>query len=605
MYIEKEKITPREIKNLSLVFKLILVTIFIALFFMLWKIQIVGYDHYTSLAIRNIHKTIDIKAPRGLIVDRNHQVLVENQINFSLFLIRENMVNESKTLKFASMITGHTEDELLGRINKYKKYPKFYLIPLTRNLPLQKVIFIESRSEEYPEFKIDIEPTRACPHRDLAAHILGYVSEITTLELSQLKGEGYRLGDEIGKSGVEKQYEGFLKGTRGEQIVIKDNQGRIHEVIDEANPLIGGKVVLTIDLELQAFVKKLMGEHHGSIGIADLKSGSILALVNNPSYNPEFFAGPFNQQEWLKLVNDPAKPLHNKFIQGEYSPGSIYKIVISLAALQEKIITPSTRILCTGSTRIYDRNFHCWVAGGHGFMDLTNALKNSCNVFFYQTGKRLDVDRIAYFANALGLGQKTGIDLPNENAGLIPTRAWKEETLKQKWFPGETISIAIGQGMMNVTPAQMLLMISTVALRGQMPTLHLLSKISRQGKIIKEFHPSFKQVPIEQGYFERVVEGLFRVVNDGGTGRSAHLKGLDICGKTGTAQIIAKDNPKYRQLVKQKRFKPHSWFVSFAPKVNPEIAMVVFIEHGGDGGVVAAPMARKIYDHYFSGKKTK
>jgi len=603
MYIEKEKITPREIKNISLIFKLILVTTFIILFFVLWKIQIVEYDHYTSLAINNIYKTMYIKAPRGLIVDRNQKVLIENQINFSLFLIRENIQDQKKTIRFARLITGLTENELFKRIDKYKKFPKFYLIPLKKNLPLQKIIFIESRSEEYPEFKIDIEPTRACPHKELAAHILGYVSELTNEELTRLKKKGYRLGDEIGKSGIEKQYETFLKGIRGEQRVIKDNQGRVHEVMEKSTPLIGNKVILTIDLGLQKFVKKLMEKHRGTIGIVDLTSGGILASVNNPSYNPELFAGSFPKQDWIKLVNDPAKPLHNKFIQGEYSPGSIYKIVIALAALQEKVVTPSTRTLCTGSTRIYDRKFHCWVAAGHGFMDLSSAIKNSCNVFFYTVGKKLDVDRIAHYATALGLGQKTEIDLPNENSGLIPTKAWKQENLKQKWYPGETISIAIGQGMMNVTPAQMLLMISTVALRGQMPTLHLISKIKKQGKTIREFKSVFKQVPIEKQHFNLVIEGLSRVVNDGGTGRSAHLKDLEICGKTGTAQIIAKDNPKYKQLVKQRRFKPHSWFVSFAPKVDPKIAMVVFIENGGDGGVVAAPMARQIYQYIFPSKK--
>ena len=514
MYIEKEKITPREIKNISLIFKLILVTTFIILFFVLWKIQIIEYDHYTSLAINNIYKTIYIKAPRGLIVDRNQKVLIENQINFSLFLIRENIQDQKKTIRFARLITGLTENELFKRIDKYKKFPKFYLIPLKKNLPLQKIIFIESRSEEYPEFKIDIEPTRACPHKELAAHILGYVSELTNEELTRLKEKGYRLGDEIGKSGIEKQYETFLKGIRGEQRVIKDNQGRVHEMIDKSTPLIGNKVILTIDLGLQKFVKKLMEKHRGTIGIVDLTSGGILAIVNNPSYNPELFAGSFPKQDWLKLVNDPAKPLHNKFIQGEYSPGSIYKIVIALAALEEKVVIPSTRILCTGSTRIYDRDFHCWVADGHGFMDLSNAIKNSCNVFFYTAGKKLDVDRIAHYATALGLGQKIEIDLPNENSGLIPTRAWKQESLKQKWYPGETISIAIGQGLMNVTPAQMLLMISTVALRGQMPTLHLISKINKQGKTIREFKSAFKQVPIEKQHFNLVIEGLSRVVND-------------------------------------------------------------------------------------------
>lgn len=600
MYIDKDKISKHEIKRISVTINIFLIILFIVLFFAFWNIQILKNDYYKFLAIKNIHKNIEVKAPRGLILDRNNKILAENKINFSLFLIRENIKNKTDSIRFASTITKLDKKEIIKRINKYKNFPKFYMIPIKKNFPLDKVIYIESRSEELPEFKIEIEPSRAYPHKKNTSHVLGYTSEITTDELIKKKNKGYKLGDEIGRSGIEKEYEDFLKGTKGIKNVIKDNQGKIQEILNEKKPLIGNTIVLTIDIDLQKFVKKTLKNFNGTIGIVDLSTGEILALVSKPSFNPELFSGSFTKKEWLSLINDPDKPLHNKFMQGLYSPGSVFKIVISLAGLQEKILDTSTRVLCTGKEKIYDRFFNCWKKQGHGTMDIYNALKNSCNIFFYQLGKKLDIDVIAKYANLLNLGEKTLIDLPNENKGLIPTRAWKLNNSNQKWYPGETISISIGHGMLNVTPAQILLLISTVALRGEMPQLHLIKRIEKKGKVLMEFKPKFKQIPIDKKNFEIVIKGLFKVVNEGGTASSSKIDGLEICGKTGTSQIISKDNPNYKELVKQKKFKPHSWFASFAPRTNPKIAMVVFIENGGDAGVSAAPIAAKIYRKIFN-----
>ena len=596
MFIEKEKISRQEIKKLSVAINIMLIFIFILLLFVFWNIQVLKNSRYQSLANKNIYKDVELKAPRGLILDRNYKILSENKINFCLFLIRDNIEDIKKSVDFASYVTKIDKKEILRRVEKYKK-SQFYMIPLTRNLSLDKVIFIESRSDEFPEFKIDIEPTRAYPNKMIASHILGYISEITSGELAERKD--YKLGDYIGKSGIEKKYDTVLNGTKGFRTVVKDNQERIHEVIYEGEPTIGNTVILTIDIELQKYINKLMGNNKGTIGLVDLNTGGILAMVSKPNFNPEFFSKSFSKEEWLALTNDPDNPLHNKFIQGIYSPGSIFKIVISLTGLQEGIIDPSTKVTCWGSVKIYDRLFNCWKEQGHGTMNIYNAIKNSCNVYFYQLGKKLGVDQIARYAKLLGLGGKTKIDLPNEKNGLIPTKAWKLEKLNQMWFPGETISIAIGQGRLNVTPAQALLMTSIVALRGKVPQFHLIKKIEKNGKIIREFEPEFRTVPIKKGNFEILIEGLHKGVNDGGTGRAARVEGLEICGKTGTSQIITKENPDYKELVKQKRFTPHSWFVSFAPRNNPKIALVVFIENGGDAGKVAAPIAAKIYRKYF------
>lgn len=597
MYIEKRKVSQHEIKRISTFINIFLVVIFIVLLFAFWNVQILKNQYYTDRATNNIRKEIEIKAPRGLILDRKRRRLSENKINFNLFVTREFSRNMNRTVKTAAEITGMEPDEIRKTIDKYSGYPKSYAIPVRKDLPLSKVIFIESRSDELPEFEINIEPARAYPYKEMASHILGYISELTSEELGEKKE--YKLGDLIGKSGIEKIYERSLRGTNGVRTVVKDNLGKVREVLDEENPVIGGSVILTIDLELQRYIEDLFSEHKGAVGVVDLRTGGILAMVSKPNFNPEFFSGPLEREEWLKLINDPDKPLHNKFLQGLYLPGSVFKIVMALAALEEKAVDTSTISTCFGRVKIYDRYFHCWQRSGHGNMDIYDALKESCNVFFYRLGKKMDIDAIAKYARMLGLGSETQLDLPNEKKGLFPTKEWKLRELKQKWFPGETISVAIGGGMMNVTPAQILTMVGTVALRGRMPRIHIMDQIEKNGVVVETYKPEFKDVPIQKENFEIVIEGLYRVVNDGGTGRAAKIDGLDICGKTGTQLILSLENPNYKQLVKQKRFKPHSWFASFAPRNNPEIAMVVFVENGGDAGAIAAPMAKKIYKKIF------
>jgi penicillin-binding protein 2 len=601
MYIEKRRLLEEDIRKISIVARIIMVVLFLVLLFAFWIIQVLKSDYYTTLANRNITKDIEIKAPRGFILDRYYNRLSENKLKFTLFLVRENTPNLEKSIEVASSITGMKKKDLMAKIEKYENYPGAFMIPLEKGLSREDAIYIESHSDELPEFRIEIEPARAYPYQKIASHILGYISELTAEELEDKKNQGYKPGDIIGKSGIEKKYESALRGVKGIRTVTRDNLGHIREILEEKKPVIGKTVVLTINIELQEYVEELFKDYNGTVGIVELKTGDILAMVSKPNFNPEFFSGILETGEWLTLVNDPDRPLHNKFIQGLYSPGSTFKIVVALAGLQENIIDTSVISNCTGSVRIYDRTFQCWQGSGHGSLNVVGALKNSCNVFFYRLGKKLDIDVIAKYAGWLGLGDTTFIDLPNENQGLIPTEAWKLKTLGQKWFPGETISVAIGGGMVAITPIQSLQMISTVALRGESRRLHLLKRIEDNGTGVETFpqHNDLKPVPIDKKNFEIVIDGLYKVVNEGGTGAAARVPGLDICGKTGTQQIISKENPNYRQLVKQELFKPHSWFVSFAPKDNPEIAMVIFVEHGGDAGSVAAPMAAKIYKKIF------
>lgn len=516
-------------------------------------------------------------------------------------------------------------------LKKYRGFPKTRAIPLLKDLSVNTVIHIKSRPEKFKEFDIGVEPDRAYPLGKTASHIIGYVSEISENELKNIFYKDCVLGDIIGKSGIEKKYERFLKGKKGRRDVLKNNLGVIKKIISEKNPQIGNKVYLTIDVELQKFIESLFKKNNlkGTIGVVDLKTGGILSMVSTPGFNPQHFWSFYEKKSFqiikflslilslpdnfnkfkqtaliFNIINNFNKrmrenySLHNKFTQGRYSPGSTFKIVMALTGLEEGVINKYSKINCLGVTKIYNRPFHCWKQYGHGPVNLTEAITDSCNIYFYNLGKRININTIAKYAGMLGLGKKTGIDIPNEINGLVPTESFKFKN-NRRWFPGDTISIAIGGGMLEVTPAQALLMISTVALRGKKPKLHFLDRIENNGIIIKRIKPKFKQIPIKKENFETVIQGLFNVVNKDGTGKLAKIIGLDICGKTGTQQIISKENPKYKQLVKIKRFKPHAWFVSFAPKDNPKYASVVFVENGGGAGTIAAPLAAEIYKKLF------
>jgi penicillin-binding protein 2 len=603
MYLSKRKLNAEVVKKATVVATVFLIIIFAGIFVAFWSIQILQNEKYSRLAIKNITRLIELPAPRGLIVDRHGTVLAENKINFILYLVRENVENLEKTIQKASFFSGKSAAAVRQIIDRYKKYAEFYRIPIKSNLPRRTVIFIQSRQDEFPEFEIGMEPSRTYPLANRAAHVLGHISEISEAELNAGSPALYGLGDYVGRSGIEKQYELFLKGAKGSQTVIKNNVERIQQISAETKPDIGDTVVLTLDLPLQEFIEDLFATQSGAVGVLDLQTGGILALVSKPDFNPEIFSQEMGWEEWQAISNDPQKPLQDKFLQGVYSPGSVFKIIMALAGLQEKIITPATAVFCSGSQFFYDRVFHCWNPGGHGAVNLFSALQNSCNIYFYNLGKKLDIDTIARYARLMGLGNESGIDLPNEKNGLVPGSLWKMNTFNQRWFPGETISVSIGHGSLNVTPVQMLKLIATLALRGRMPKLHLLQRIEKQGEAVREFTPEFSRVPIAAENFELVIEGLFRVVNNEGTGRAAKIQGLDICGKTGTSQIIAKENPRYKKLTQEKKFMPHSWFVSFAPRNNPRLAIVLLVENGGDAGAIAAPLAAQIYKKYFENER--
>ncbi len=600
MYIEKRQLDVNEEKRITLTSNIILVVMFLFLFFYFWNLQILKNDHYSLLSTQNILKEVEIKAPRGIITDCKGKVLAENRLSFNLFIVRKNITNMEDSVKKASEFTGLSIDAIKSKIARFHLYPDFYKILLKKDLDFKNAIFLESQSDNFPEFSISQEPDRKYPYGKSASHILGYMAELSQKELKVLKGRGYSLGDMSGVSGVENSYENELRGVNGTKTVIRDNLGQIHKTLEVEEPEIGESLTLTIDIDIQEFVEGLYGDYNGAAGVVDLKTGGLLALVSKPNFNPGFFSTSFSKEEWENLINDPNKPLHNKFIQGLYSPGSTFKIVMALAGLNEKVINTRSISICYGKQMIYDRFFHCANRLGHGAVNIYEAIQHSCNIYFYQLGKKIDIDIIARYGEMLGMNKPTLIDIPNEKKGIIPSRKWKLDNFNERWYPGETISIAIGGGMITSTPAQLLTMISTVALRGKKPKIHLMKDISRNGIKLREFIPEFNRINIPESVFEIVIEGLYRAVNKDGTGRGAMVEGVDVCGKTGTQLILSLENPNYKRLVKKRKFTPHSWFVSFAPKENPRYASVFFVENGGSAGRIAAPMAGKLYRRLFN-----
>jgi len=597
MYIDKNfipKIRRECLHRRSIV---LLILLFLVFLFAFWNIQILHHQEYREQALRNINKRVYLQAPRGLIRDRNGRLIATNKLDFTLVIRRERARNLSRTIQLLAPIVDLSEKEIRRRIRKYRHYPASYAIPIRKNLDLREVIIIKSREEEYPGIEVTHKPMREYPLGNTLSQIIGYISELSPEEYQ--KRETYQLGDMIGKTGVEKEYEEYFRGKRGYQDVIIDHLNQIKDVVYEEPPLLGDTVELTIDLDLQLQLEKIFDGYSGVIGVSDLSTGGILALVSKPDFDPAFFTSIKSEAEWKALIDDPSDPLTNRFIQGVYSPGSTFKIVMTLLGLEEKLIDQTSGVWCAGQTSIYNRMFHCWRDYGHGWVGVRRAVAESCNIFFYHLGRKTDIETIGRYARLLGLGKATGIDLPNEKTGLVPSPEWKQAALDRPWYRGETISVAIGQGPLLVTPAQMLQMISTVALRGKSPRLHLLKTIQSEDGVVLTPAPDFREIPIKKEHFELLIEGLFSCVQEG-TARRAKVEGLDICGKTGTVQVITKENPEYEELVKKDPFKPHSWFVSFAPKKDPRIAVVVFVENGGDASQVAVPLAAEVYRRYFN-----
>lgn len=555
-----------------------------------WKIQVLDHQKYWKMAEANRLRELPLTAPRGLILDRQKVILADNIPSFKVSLVRDAVIDYDKTIDNLSRLLGLNREELKKRIDRYRFIPAYEPIIIMDNLKLADVSLIEARKDEFPEIKLEVEPRRYYPFGPTGAHLLGYLQEVSVDEIRTQPERRWRGGEMVGKSGLEKQYNDTLTGQEGKILEMVDSLGRPRAEISRIEPQPGRSLELTIDFDLQRQAEGLLQGREGAIVAMDPRNGECLVLVSSPSYDPNRFISRFSADEWLALLNDPGKPLENRVIRGLYSPGSTFKIVMALAALNEGIINENSTFYCSGAIELYNKEFSCWFRPGHGNLNLPEAIRNSCNVYFYQLGRRLAIDTIADYARLVGLGQKTGVDLPGEKEGLVPSTDWKRRFLRQVWYPGETISVAIGQGPLLVTPLQLACLTSIVANRG----LKVRPCLVKGQKEAAER----ERINLPEAIIEKVIEGMWRSVNSQGTGQGAYQAGFEVCGKTGTTQLISRETAERLAQRGLEVKKTHSWFTGFAPRDNPEIVVTVLVEFGGMGGQTAAPIAGQIFKAY-------
>jgi len=563
--------------------------VFILLVFSLWKIQILDHKKYWRQSEANRIREIILPPQRGLIKDRNGKILATNIASFQVSIVRENCEDIEQSLQRISWLLDLELPVLRERIDKYNYLPLFQPIVIKDNLELKEVSRVKARQAEFPELIIQAEPKRKYLYETLAGHVIGYLQEISQKEIDQADGKR-RPGDLVGKTGIEREYENLLVGREGRVLEIADSLGRKRGEISREESVPGNDIKLTLDFALQSRAEELLEGREGAVVVLDPRTGEILALASFPTFDPNKFISRFSPEEWLNLLQDPEFPLENRAIRGLYAPGSIFKLTIALGALESRVVNEWNSFYCSGSTRIYGHPFSCWFKGGHGSMNLTNGIKNSCNIYFYQVGKLMGIEEIARYARMLGLGALTGIDLPGEKEGLVPDPDWKRRVRNEPWYPGETISVSIGQGPLQVTPLQIAMHTALIANRGKGVIPHLL--INKESDRTKA-----AQAEIQESIFNTVITGMWKSVNEEGTGRASKVQGFDICGKTGSTQVVSTATAE--KLGKSEKIvKTHSWYTGFAPRVNPEIVVTILVEYGGTGGATAAPLARELYSLY-------
>ncbi|MEE9230229.1 MAG: penicillin-binding protein 2 [Acidobacteriota bacterium] len=560
-----------------------------------WLLQIVRSAEYRELADNNRMRSVPVQPLRGMIYDRFGRLMVENRVSFNVLLNQDQLIQEEMLLSTWARSLEMDRAVLKARLGSRGRRRAFEPILLKEDVDLAEVAYLEARPEEFDRFTIEVEAKRRYPLGTVAAHLLGYLGEVSEVELERHAEAGVGLGDLVGKAGVERIFDTLLRGRKGLRRVLVNSRGRlIGEVGLDEEPVPGSDLTMSVNLDMQRELALAFGEEVGAAVFLDARSGEVLAIDSRPGYDPNEFSTHFSRERWVALTEDPRHPLQNRAVQSKYSPGSTFKVVLALAALQEKVITPKTTFHCAGSVVIYGRRFSCHKAGGHGRVNLHKALVKSCNVYFYQVGKELGIENIAKYARLLGLGTRTGIDLPQEEAGLVPDTAWKKRVTGERWYPGETISVAIGQGALQITPVQMAHMMLRFA-TGKVPSPPRVQLQELTGSETGEQ----RSMAVEKKNLELIRAGLRDAVNNGGTGWRARMPDVEVCGKTGTAQVVAKSAGVDSSKLK-KSIRDHSWFAGWAPCAEPEVAFAVFVEHGGHGGESAAPIARRVLETYFN-----
>lgn len=602
----KERRFVRELlesKQRILVLSFIVGIVFLFLVIRLWHLQILNADNYQAMSENNRLRFVPIAASRGAILDRTGKVLVSNRPSFSLAVVPQEVTDKEALLTLLSDLLGLDRADMAERWEKNKGRAKYYPIVLASNITRDHVEIVEENRMRLPGIEIEMKPVREYSSGQLAAHLLGYIGEVSEKELNAEGFEDYNPGDYIGKNGIERALEKELHGGDGGRQLEVDARGRVLRTISESYPTVGNSVVLTIDAAIQKQAEHAFGEQAGAAVVMDVTNGEILAFVSNPGFDPSLFSGKLPPDVWQGYLDDKRHPLENKALSGQYPPGSTFKMVTALAGLQNNIIGDSTSVNCSGTYDLGTSTFKCWNKKGHGTTNLRKSLRESCDVYYYQLGEKLGVDKIAAAAQAFRLGQPLGVELLNERSGLIPTSEWKQKRFGKRWYHGETLPVAIGQGAVLLTPIQLASMTATIANEGTIYRPHLVKRIvDADGKTLKETKTEIiGTASFSKESFRIVKQGMYAVVNEsGGTGAMARQYDVKVAGKTGTSQVVKLRDSK---LGTPYQYRDHALFVAFAPYDNPEIAVAVVVEHGEHGGAAAAPIAGRMLRAYFDGKK--
>jgi len=576
------------------------VATFLVLLVGYWRLQIGRHNYFLEQAERNRIRNLPVIAPRGRILDREGRVLVDNFPAFSVLLIRENPAALSPArIQGIARGLGLGPVDIERLIERTARLPRFQPVVLKQSATLDDIAFVESHRIEYPELALIQVHQRLYPKHTVAAAVLGYVGEVSEEAIAKA-GSPYRPGDVIGKFGIEGEYNSVLSGRDGMRRVIVNSRGQEVGSMTTINALPGNDIRLTLDLNLQMVAEAALGERSGAVVALDPRTGEVLALVSHPSFDPNDFARRIDRDTWRQLMSDPEKPLMNKAIQAQLAPGSVFKIITGIAALETRTIKPDFTISCPGSVTIYGHIYHDW-RKGHGTVNFHRAIVVSCDVYFYTLGELLGIDKIAYYAKVLGLGAPTGIDLPNEDKGLVPSREWAKKTLKRNWRPGETIPVAVGQGALTVTPLQLDYVIAGIVSGGVFRRPHLAFRDQLLALGVDPPEVIERHFRLSETALEAVTRGMWGVVNEGGTGAGAQCPGIEIAGKTGTAQVVS---AQLKQSARDPEFKNNGWFVGYSPSANPEIVVAVLVLEG-EHSSVATPVAREVIKAYFEKQRSR
>jgi penicillin-binding protein 2 len=586
----------------------LVVSVFIVLLLRLWFLQIISGESYRNLSENNRIRLQDIASTRGIIYDRLGRILVDNRPAFNLTVVPEDISDLQLTLNQLSGIVGAEQTQLIEKVREAPKGAPFRPVLLRRDMTRDQVAAVESHRFHLPGVMVQIKPKRSYERPSFAAHLIGYLGEIEEGQLKVRREQGYKLGDYLGKYGVELEWEGALKGQRGGRQVEADAAGRQLRILREVPPKPGHNLILTLDTQLQLQAERALEGKAGAIVALDPNNGDILAMASSPAFDQNQFVRGFSASEWQSIVDNPLHPLENKSIQGQYPLGSTFKPVLLAAALEEGVVEPDTVLTCNGEYRLGDHLYRCWKKRGHGELDLYQALVQSCDIYFYQLGQKLGVERMAAYARRFRLGYPTLIRLNNEARGLVPTAQWKLKRFGVRWQKGEDLVLAIGQGFLLATPIQMATFYAAIANGGELVRPRVVLRVEdASGRLVNKVDPEILgKVRLSPGTLSFLQEALKGAVQEpNGTGRAAQLRGIAVAGKTGTAQVVRlaeEDQEEKDESQVPYEHRDHAWFVAYAPAEAPEIVVVVLVEHGGHGGSAAAPLARQVMEEYFKNK---